>query len=257
MYESFFFLSHKFEFFILIPTIFNIHRPSHQSTKILSLICLFSFSIFNLYNSPSLESKVEFDLLLVLLYSIVTFFYIIITLIISSKHFQSTQRSISEEMYIYDREFKRYGFTNEEYKKFLMKKGVIKRTRNREMIYAKEGDKLDKVYLFIQIPENCYVALKKENVVIFSVEEGSWIGSVECIRDYSESSAIKWDCSIELSNKVNKEVVWIEWENKYMKKMIGKHIDDSLGSKFLFMWGNYLCVINKKLNDYIVKMNKI
>ena len=99
--------------------------------------------------------------------------------------------------------------------------------------------------------------LKKENVVIFSVEEGSWIGSVECIRDYSESSAIKWDCSIELSNKVNKEVVWIEWENKYMKKMIGKHIDDSLGSKFLFMWGNYLCVINKKLNDYIVKMNKI
>ena len=160
-------------------------------------------------------------------------------------------------MYIYDREFKRYGFTNEEYKKFLMKKGVIKRTRNREMIYAKEGDKLDKVCLFIQIPENCYVALKKENVVIFSVEEGSWIGSVECIRDYSESSAIKWDCSIELSNKVNKEVVWIEWENKYMKKMIGKHIDDSLGSKFLFMWGNYLCVINKKLNDYIVKMNKI
>ena len=122
MYESFFFLSHKFEFFILIPTIFNIHRTSHQSTKILSLICLFSFSIFNLYNSPSLESKVEFDLLLVLLYSIVTFFYIIITLIISSKHFQSTQRSISEEMYIYDREFKRYGFTNEEYKKFLMKK---------------------------------------------------------------------------------------------------------------------------------------
>ena len=60
-----------------------------------------------------------------------------------------------------------------------------------------------------------------------------------------------------LSNKVNKEVVWIEWENKYMKKMIGKHIDDSLGSKFLFMWGNYLYVINKKLNDYIVKMNKI
>ena len=122
MYESFFFLSHKFEFFILIPTIFNIHRTSHQSTEVLSLICLFSFSIFNLYNSPSLESKVEFDLLLVLLYSIVTFFYIIITLIISSKHFQSTQRSISEEMYIYDREFKRYGFTNEEYKKFLMKK---------------------------------------------------------------------------------------------------------------------------------------
>ena len=136
-----------------------------------------------------------------------------------------------------------------------MKKGVIKRTRNREMIYAKEGDKLDKVYLFIQIPENCYVALKKENVVIFSVEEGSWIGSVECIRDYSESIAIKWDCSIKLSNKVNKEVVWIEWENKYMKTMIGKHIDDSLGSKFLFMWGNYLCVINKKLDDYIVKMN--
>ena len=51
--------------------------------------------------------------------------------------------------------------------------------------------------------------------------------------------------------------MWIEWENKYMKKMIGKHIDDSLGSKFLFMWGNYLCVINKKLNDYVVKMNKI
>ena len=69
MYESFFFLSHKFEFFILIPTIFNIHRTSHQSTKILSLICLFSFSIFNLYNSPSLESKVEFDLLLVLLFN--------------------------------------------------------------------------------------------------------------------------------------------------------------------------------------------
>ena len=69
------------------------------------------------------------------------------------------------------------------------------------MIYAKEEDKLDKVYLFIQIPENCYVALKKENVVIFSVEEGSWIGSVECIRDYSESSAIKWDCSINLAIK--------------------------------------------------------
>ena len=85
-----------------------------------------------------------------------------------------------------------------------MKKGVIKRTRNREMIYAKEGDKLDKVYLFIQIPENCYVTLKKENVVIFSVEEGSWIGSVECIRDYSESSAIKWDCSIELSKSIRR-----------------------------------------------------
>lgn len=139
-------------------------------------------SLFSFYptNSNSLYSYLQFSTFTVLHINQLKYFLLFayfhslsstFIIIISSKHFQSTQRSISEEMYIYDREFKRYGFTNEEYKKFLMKKGVIKRTRNREMIYAKEGDKLDKVYLFIQIPENCYVALKKENVVIFQLKK--------------------------------------------------------------------------------------
>lgn len=258
MYESFYFFNHLLEFCVLIPTIINIHRTSHKSTQMISLLSLFSYTILNLMESPKLDqNKVEYDLLILLLYSIVMFLLVIFSLIFSNNNFGVIERTVNEEMYIYDREFKRYGFAVNEYKDILMKKGTIKRANNTEILFSKEGEEVLKVFLFIKIPDNALITLKKQGVVIYSVDESSWIGSVECVRNYMEKDKNAWDCEIKVINRENTEVTWIEWEKNYFIKFIRKHLNEKLGTQFLFMWGNYMCVINKKLNDYVMQMKDL
>lgn len=258
MYESFFFLEHLLEFFVLIPTIINIHRTSHKSTQFISLLSLFGYTIFNLMGSPKLEqNKVEYDLLILLLYSIVMFLLIICSLILSNNNYRVIERTVNEETYIYDREFKRYGFSLSEYKDILMKKGSVKRTNESEILFSKEGEKMLKVFLFIKIPDNALITLKKKGVVIYSVDESSWIGSVECVRNYMEKDKSTWDCEIKMINREKMEVIWIEWEKNYFIKFIRKHLNEQLGTQFLFMWGNYMCLINKNLNDYVIQTKNL
>lgn len=258
MYEFFYFFDHLLEFFVLIPTIINIHRTSHKSTQFISLLSLFGYTIFNLMDSPKLEqNKVEYDLLILLLYSIVMFILVICSLILSNNNYRVIERTVNEETYIYDREFKRYGFALSEYKDILMKKGTIKRTNDTEILFSKEGEKMLKVFLFIKIPDNALITLKKQGILLYSVDESSWIGSVECVRNYMEKDKSTWDCEIKVINNENSEVIWIEWEKNYFIKFIRKHLNEQLGTQFLFMWGNYMCLINKKLNDYVIQTKNL
>ena len=47
-----------------------------------------------------------------------------------------------------------------------MKKGTIKRANNTEILFSKEGEEVLKVFLFIKIPDNALITLKKQAVTI-------------------------------------------------------------------------------------------
>lgn len=249
MKPYFFFSTHIPLIFLLIPIIYIIHRSSHISTKLTSLISLFIFILLNFYSFPT---SFYIDLNLLLLYTIVTFLYIITNTFIINYSNYIHERVVNEDIYIYDRYFKHFGFTLDEYKTILMKKGKIIRNCNNEVTLCEEGKNAKKVFLILKLPKNVNVVVKYRSNMALLQGEGSWVGMVELVKEvfskekYGSNNVYESSVDV-VNNDDNKEIVYIEWESKVLMKYVMKYINGDVGFKFMFMWNNALCDMYTKL----------
>ena len=248
MKPYFFFSTHIFLIFLLIPIIYTIHRSSHISTKVTSLISLFIFILLNFYSFPN---SLYIDLNLLLLYTIVSFLYVITNTFIINYSNYIHERVVNEDIYIYDRYFKHFGFTLDEYKTILMKKGKIIRNCNCEVTLCEEGKNAKKVFLILKLPKNVNVVVKYRNNMALLQGEGSWVGMVELVKEvFSKDNygSNVYESTVDIvNNGNNKEIVYIEWESRVLMKYVMKYINGDVGFKFMFMWNNSLCDVCTKL----------
>ena len=230
---------------------FNIYRTNQKMRKIINLSMLFLFSSVNISN----ETKYFVDIMFVLLFSIVSGISVLLQFLISVSNTledSTSSRFFDDNTYVYDSEFKKFGFSRIEYDNLLQKRiKSIHYNSNSNKNICTINDAINKIYLFIKMPYSCSIKLKYNDAYIYEVDEGNLIGGVEL--------TLKKDnfiTGIEISNPNSKDILYCEIKKKIFGKFITKYMDESIGTKFLFMWGNYLCQINQKLYEYISKLNK-
>ena len=230
---------------------FNIYRTNQKMRKIINLSMLFLFSSVNISN----ETKYYVDIMIILLFSIVSSVSILLQFLISVSNTvedSTSSRFFDDNTYIYDSEFKKFGFSRIEYDNLLEKRiKILHYNSNSHKNICKKNDELNKIYLFVKMPYSCSIKLIYNDAFIYEVDEGNLIGGVELT--LKENNYIT---GIEISNPNSKDILYCEINKKIFGKFITKYMDESIGTKFLFMWGNYLCQINQKLYEYISKLNK-
>ena len=164
----------------------------------------------------------------------------------------TSSRFFDDNTYIYDSEFKKFGFSRIEYDNLLEKRiKILHYNSNSHKNICKKNDELNKIYLFVKMPYSCSIKLIYNDAFIYEVDEGNLIGGVELTLKKNN-----YITGIEISNPNSKDILYCEINKKIFGKFITKYMDESIGTKFLFMWGNYLCQINQKLYEYISKLNK-
>ncbi len=230
---------------------FNIYRTNQKMRKIINLSMLFLFSSVNISN----ETKYYVDIMIILLFSIVSSVSILLQFLISVSNTvedSTSSRFFDDNTYIYDSEFKKFGFSRIEYDNLLEKRiKILHYNSNSHKNICKKNDELNKIYLFVKMPYSCSIKLIYNDAFIYEVDEGNLIGGVELTLKKNN-----YITGIEISNPNSKDILYCEINKKIFGKFITKYMDESIGTKFLFMWGNYLCQINQKLYEYISKLNK-
>ena len=230
---------------------FNIYRTNQKMRKIINLSMLFLFSSVNISN----ETKYYVDIMIILLFSIVSSVSILLQFLISVSNTvedSTSSRFFDDNTYIYDSEFKKFGFSRIEYDNLLEKRiKILHYNSNSHKNICKKNDELNKIYLFVKMPYSCSIKLIYNDAFIYEVDEGNLIGGVELTLKKNN-----YITGIEISNPNSKDILYCEIKKKIFGKFITKYMDESIGTKFLFMWGNYLCQINQKLYEYISKLNK-
>jgi len=231
---------------------FNIYRTNQKMRKIINLLMLFFFSSVNMSN----ETYYFIDILFILLFSIISGILILLQFLISVTNTvedSTTNRFFDDYTYVYDSEFKKFGFSRIEFDNLISKriKIVHYNKKTNSYIISKKDDKINNLYLFVKMPYSCSIKLIYNDAFIYEVDEGNLIGVIEL--------TLKKDnflTGIDISNPNAKNILYCEINKKIFQKFTKKYMDESIGTKFLFMWGNYLCQINQKLYEYITKLNK-
>ena len=236
-------------FLLIIFLIINIHRTHRQSTKFISLIMIFLFTIINIYiDNKKKYTKYFLDKILLLLYSIVRSIYFILKSFIKmSKKYYYYERTFNDEIYVYDSEFKRFGFTKFEYKNLILPKITICHFKKKEKDLVNQNDKINKIYLFVTIPNRSNIKLKYNNTIIYDCDEGTLIGGIESVLNLN-----KYLTGIEITNYEKNDIIYVEINKNIYEKFTNKHLDTNVGTKFLFMWSNYNTQIYFKLSEYIL-----
>ena len=237
-------------FLLIIFLIFNIHRTHRNSTKIISLIMIFLFTLLNIYiDNKKQFTNYFFDKILLLLYSIVcSLHFILKSFIKMSKKYYYYERTFNDEIYVYDSEFKRFGFTKFEYKNLISPKINICHYKKKDKLnLINQNEKIEKIYLFVTIPNRSNIKLKYNNTIIYDCDEGTLIGGIESVLNIN-----KFLTGIEISNSDKNDIIYVEINKNIYEKFINKHLDTKVGTKFLFMMSNYNSQIFFKLNEYIL-----
>lgn len=197
------------------------------------------------------------DSCMLLLYSLFMIIYSTVNSIKVSQDKNIRIRTFNEETYIFDREFKQFGFSVSEYKKFIKKKAHLKRTKDENYTFIQEGKDASKVILFISIPHDADVFLSMQSNPIVKICESSWVGSVELTKKYCDESNDRYNCTMELLNPLKREIVWIEWNTNDLINLVSKHKGTSLITKLLLIWSHYLCKTIIILKDYILQFEEL
>lgn len=202
-------------------------------------------------------SMQSIDSYILLFYSLFMIANSIINSIKSSQDRSIRIRTFNEETYIFDREFKHFGFSLLEYRKFIKKKANLKRTQEEKLTFSQEGKDASKVILFISIPHEVDVLLTMKSNPIVKIGESSWFGSVELTKRYFGQINNCYSCTMKLSNPMKKEVVWIEWNTNDLMSLITKHKGTTLGTKLLLILSNYLCKTVITLKEYSLQAHEL
>ena len=231
---------------------FNIYRTNQKIRKIINLSLLFLFSSVNISN----ETKYFVDIMFILLFSIVSGISILLQFLISVSNTvedTTSSRLFDDNTYVYDSEFKKFGFSRIEYDNLFEKRiKILHYNSKSNKSICEINDEVNKIYLFVKMPYSCSIKLIYEDAFIYEVDEGNLIGGVELTLKKEN-----YITGIEMNNPNSKDILYCEINKKIYNKFITKYMDESIGTKFLFMWGNYLCQINGKLYEYISKLNNI
>ncbi len=235
----------------LILISFNIYRTNQKMRKIINLSMLFLFSSVNISN----ETKYFIDIMIILLFSIVYGILIVLQFLISVSNTvedSTSSRFFDDLTYVYDSEFKKFGFSRIEFDNLIAKRiKVLHHTTKGNNIICKKGDQLINLFLFVKMPYSCSVKLTYNDAFIYEVDEGTLIGNAELTLNKNEFLT-----GIDIGNPNSKDILYCEINKKIYSKFTKKYMDESIGTKFLFMWGNYLCQINQKLYEYITQLSK-
>jgi hypothetical protein len=175
--------------------------------RIIGICSIILFSLGNIF----IAGNKYYELWIILLYLILYSIYSVKDFYSKQNHKIQMKRIVDEEIYIYEREFKKYSITMEEYKNILMSGCTIRRSRNKYKLFATEGGPFDKVYFFAIIPKDVLVSLTTNKTQICYLRDGAWIGVVEFITQVFDDSQRKWMVGLELSNQTNEDIIWLEW----------------------------------------------
>ena len=121
----------------LILISFNIYRTNQKMRKIINLSMLFLFSSVNISN----ETKYFIDIMIILLFSIVYGILIVLQFLISVSNTvedSTSSRFFDDLTYVYDSEFKKFGFSRIEFDNLIAKRiKVLHHTTNALFLFCK------------------------------------------------------------------------------------------------------------------------
>jgi hypothetical protein len=195
---------------LILPIFVSLHITKLTLIKIISVSSIIFYSLAQIlvFNNDFIE-----------LWALCI--YLFFFLIFKAKNLQisdieSSEKIIADEEFIYHRDFKNE-FNYDEFCNIFLKDCEIKKCENKNKVFMTEGEPFEKIYYFIKIPTTTYVTIKHQKIIISYLKESSWIGVVEFLQEFFDTSQKKWLIGLDVDNPNQEEIIWMEWNKKVSK----------------------------------------